>query len=227
MSQILFGELCEVIAKNENLWVKIKCDYDGYEGWIPESHLDYDFEINSKEHHLTLNDITILNFDKQNMALPIGANLNLPEKFVSKHHIEFSVNLEAGNHILSPGALLEIAMRYINTTYHWGGKSNFGIDCSGFVQMVFKYFNVKLPRDAYQQAEKGLDIGFLAEAKPGDLAFFDNEAGKITHVGILLNDHEIIHASGKVRIDKIDSSGIINSSSQKRTHKLRMIKRIF
>jgi cell wall-associated NlpC family hydrolase len=101
-----------------------------------------------------------------------------------------------------------------------------GIDCSGLSQAVFKCMNVLLERDAYQQANQGESIGFLQETQPGDLAFFDNESGKINHVGILLSEGKIIHASGKVRIDTIDSMGIISSDTGKRTHNLRVIKRI-
>lgn len=119
----------------------------------------------------------------------------------------------------------QTALGYLDVPYLWGGKSKCGIDCSGFSQQVFKSFGIKLPRDAYQQAEMGEVVGFLLEAQCGDLAFFDNEEGRITHVGIMLNTDEIIHASGKVRIDKIDNQGIVHSETGARTHKLRIIKR--
>ena len=93
--------------------------------------------------------------------------------------------------------------------------------------MVYKLLNVQIPRDAWQQAEKGEVVNFLQEVQPGDLAFFDNEEGRITHVGILLNENEIIHSAGKVRIDKIDTDGILNLETKQRTHKLRIIKRYF
>lgn len=119
----------------------------------------------------------------------------------------------------------QVVLKYIDVPYLWGGKSLCGIDCSGFSQQVYKTFQIILPRDSYQQAELGEVVGFLAEARCGDLAFFDNEEGRITHVGIMLNSSEIIHASGKVRVDKIDSQGIINAETGVRTHKLRIIKR--
>jgi cell wall-associated NlpC family hydrolase len=124
-------------------------------------------------------------------------------------------------------AIKERAMPFLSTPYLWGGRSVFGIDCSGFTQMVFRFFNIPLLRDAYLQATQGDVVGFLQEARCGDLAFFDNAEGRITHVGILLNDQEIIHSSGNVRIDKIDNAGIINVETSVRTHKLRIIKRYF
>ena len=121
--------------------------------------------------------------------------------------------------------IYKVSREYLDVPYLWGGKSRCGIDCSGFSQQVYKQFGIKLPRDAYQQAEQGEVVGFLLEVQPGDLAFFDNEEGRITHVGIMLSHDQIIHASGKVRIDKIDNQGIINSETGLRTHRLRIIKR--
>ena len=122
--------------------------------------------------------------------------------------------------------ILQVAKFYLNAPYLWGGRSVFGIDCSGFTQIVFKQFNLYLHRDAYQQAQQGELINFLEEAKTGDLAFFDNSDGHITHVGIIIDNNKIIHASGKVRIDFIDSQGIFNHELQRYTHTLRIIKRI-
>ena len=114
----------------------------------------------------------------------------------------------------------------MNAPYLWGGRSPFGIDCSGFTQLSFKLNGYKLPRDAYQQVELGTPLSFVEEAEAGDLAFFDNEEGKIVHVGILLNDHQIIHASGFVKIDRFDHYGIFNSDTKRYSHTLRVIKRI-
>jgi len=121
----------------------------------------------------------------------------------------------------------QVAYKYLNTTYLWGGRSVFGIDCSGFAQAVFKALNIHLLRDASQQATQGELISFIQQARCGDLAFFDDDEGNIIHVGILLNEYEIIHSAGKVRIDKIDSQGIINTDTGLRTSKLRIIKRYF
>jgi cell wall-associated NlpC family hydrolase len=120
----------------------------------------------------------------------------------------------------------QIALQYINTAYLWGGRSPWGIDCSGFTQTVYNQIGIHLKRDAYQQAEQGEPLAFLSQAQMGDLAFFDNDEGKITHVGILLSNQKIIHASGKVKIEDIDNHGIINNETKKYSHKLRFIKRI-
>ena len=122
--------------------------------------------------------------------------------------------------------LIENAYMFMNAPYLWGGKTPFGIDCSGLSQMVYKLNGIHLPRDAYQQAEKGITLSFVEEAEPGDLAFFDDAEGNITHVGILLENNLIIHASGKVRVDPIDHQGIFNKELNNYSHKLRLIKKI-
>ena len=106
----------------------------------------------------------------------------------------------------------------------WGGKTKFGIDCSGLVQSVFKTFNIILPRDAKDQSKMGIEI--INEFKNGDLAFFGDNKEKISHVGIILKNEKIIHAYGKVRIDSINDKGIYNSEENKVTHFLQTIKRI-
>jgi cell wall-associated NlpC family hydrolase len=137
-----------------------------------------------------------------------------------------------GDHILpapeqiSAAGLMASARAYLNAPYLWGGRTAFGIDCSGFTQMVFKLNGFKLLRDAWQQAELGEPLSFVEESHPGDLAFFDNEEGKITHVGLIIENTQIIHASGKVRIDKLDHYGIFNGDTKKYSHHLRVIKRV-
>ena len=134
--------------------------------------------------------------------------------------------IEPKKNLYDAGLLKDIAMLFLNTAYLWGGRSIFGVDCSGFCQTVFRFIGIPLLRDAYQQASQGEAIGFLQEAKLGDLAFFDNEEGRITHVGMLLDQETIIHASGRVRIDTIDHQGIVNVDTGLCTHKLRIIKRM-
>jgi cell wall-associated NlpC family hydrolase len=141
-----------------------------------------------------------------------------------EYHIAEGTTLVPGNNHVPD--IVELAASYLKTPYLWGGRSPFGIDCSGLTQMVFKMLGIKLRRDARQQAEQGHVINLLAEAQAGDLAFFDNDEGNIVHTGILTENGQIIHASGKVRIDPIDHHGIYDKNIGKYTHKLRIIRRM-
>ena len=116
------------------------------------------------------------------------------------------------------------ALSFLNAPYLWGGKSILGIDCSGLVQLCFNICGTELPRDARMQAEIGEEIS-LKNAICGDLAFFKNKEGRINHVGILKDNSCILHASGKVKIDKINETGILNKSGEY-THQLSHLKRI-
>ncbi|HNC29596.1 MAG TPA: C40 family peptidase, partial [Cyclobacteriaceae bacterium] len=114
---------------------------------------------------------------------------------------------------------------YLNAPYLWGGKSPFGIDCSGFVQMVFKINGYKLQRDSAQQAKQGKNVSFQ-DMLPGDLMFFKNKENQIVHVGIFMGDEKIIHASGKVRIDHVNEEGILHMESRVYTHSFSLARRI-
>jgi cell wall-associated NlpC family hydrolase len=124
------------------------------------------------------------------------------------------------------GDLVHFSKKFLGAPYLWGGRSPFGIDCSGLVQILFKIKGIALKRDAWQQAEAGKQVSFIEESVPGDLVFFDNDEGKIIHVGMIYQSGHIIHASGEVRIDKIDNYGIYNQETGKYTHKTRIIKRV-
>jgi len=225
VSQILFGETATIIHETKDFY-QIQMHQDGYEGWCQKLQLQILPEgatIITKGY--TTNWVNNAVFNGHPIQLQIGTPI------VSDAQANFvltftEASLDPTNNVFTPEALEIVVKQFLGTAYLWGGRSVFGIDCSGFVQMVFKLFNYKLPRDAYQQAEMGEAIGFLAEAKPGDLAFFDNEQGKITHVGILLSPNQIIHASAVVRIDPIDQAGIVSSSTGIRTHQLRTIRRV-
>lgn len=230
ISQALWGECVTITEHGQDGWVKIKCQFDDYEGWVTINHLEIiDEELyNTPNTHYTPNWVNKVRMNGQLMQVPLGCFIKGTDEQVAvwgKWQVQFEEKLEVPG--LTETGLRERAFAYLNTPYLWGGKSVFGVDCSGFTQTVFKTLGLSLLRDAYQQATQGTVVDFLQEVKTGDLAFFDNEHGRITHVGILLNDHEIIHSSGRVRVDPIDNQGIINHENGVRTHNLRIIKRYF
>lgn len=230
ISQALFGECVETETVNAEGWVKVRLQADGYEGWVTHSHLETITleEFEAPPTHIATEWTGVIHLNGRPMHIPYGCLLKLGNPQWGNYRVEPKAGIAPWQPPASPqGVWSGIAHNFLNTAYLWGGKSVFGVDCSGFTQSVYKMLNIPLLRDAYQQATQGADVGLLQEAQPGDLAFFDNEAGKITHVGLLLNDHEIIHAAGKVRIDPIDHQGIVNSDTGLRTHQLRLIKRLF
>ena len=233
VSQLLFGECCMLLEYGKDNWIKVKCRYDDYEGWCQLSHVVEIDEENYLQADKELTDewVNEVDYNGHQMYVPMGSSLTSlthGRAFWRKNLVKYSGKVWKPVVVkINQKIIKQIAYKFLNTAYLWGGKSVFGIDCSGFAQMVYKFLNVPLPRDAWQQAVKGDTVTSLKDVICGDLAFFDNEEGKITHVGIMLNPQEIIHASGKVRIDPIDSKGIINCDTGKRTHNLRLIKRYF
>ncbi|TAJ11894.1 glycoside hydrolase [Marinilabiliaceae bacterium JC017] len=234
VSQLLFGESFSVLER-EGKWIKVTNHFDNYSGWvdaklvevlnpseveawekgakwiIPAPYVKIVSEPGNELHYLSGGSTVCFNRAEENSFLIGTKTYEVPSNNQSE---------------IKEGGIDEVARSFLNTPYLWGGRSFFGIDCSGFTQIVYKIMGVALPRDASQQVAEGTNVSFVEEAKKGDLAFFDNAEGNITHVGLCLDNGEIIHASGCVRIDKLDHQGIYNVASGKYSHKLRVIKRI-
>lgn len=230
VSQVLFGEHFQILEQNQN-WSKIKLAYDDYEGWIDnkqfKSITQEQFDLLSKDNIILNADLIeyITSYDNLLMPIPLGASLSfLNYESINTENLSFEGMKTSG--IKPKENILESAFMYLNAPYLWGGKTPFGIDCSGFTQMVYKLNGYKLLRDASQQATQGTALSFIEESEPGDLAFFDNDEGNIVHVGIIMENNYIIHASGKVRIDRLDHLGIYNAETNRHTHKLRVIKKV-
>lgn len=225
VSQVLYGDFFKVLEQRKH-WSKIRLAFDKYEGWIDNKQYleisEDDYNALNKETPKLSHDLVefIQNSDGQLHPILIGSSLNGLSLFKHSHDgniIEGKIDKEN---------IIKTAFLYLGTPYLWGGKTPFGIDCSGLTQMVYKLNGYKLLRDASQQATQGEALSFIEESEPGDLAFFDNTEGVITHVGIIMKDNYIIHAHGKVRIDRLDHSGIYNVDKRTHTHKLRVIKKI-
>jgi len=226
VSQLLFGELVEVIESEFN-WTKIRTYFDNYPAWMDTKQLIY---LSEKEANRWLDGISLatdlfneLDTPWGKQFVPRGSFLPIDKEaeFRIGNH-QFKIQNQQKNNLLT---MQDFALSYLNTPYLWGGKGPLGIDCSGFTQQVFRFIGIQLPRDAYQQEELGQEIDF-EDQQLGDLAFFSNEKGKIIHVGIVLADYQIIHASGWVRIDEFKEQGIWNHEHNKLSHNLHSIKRI-
>lgn len=214
VTQLLFGDHYEVLEESDG-WLRIRIHFDQYDGWIdklqhhsiPQDYFDY---LDRAEFKITTDLTSTLLHNKSPLAILMGSIIPISSSELFKMEEQFAFNGEAKNvgQKREFEYLRTVAMKYINAPYQWGGKSPFGIDCSGFTQMVFKIAGYKLSRDSGQQALQGKPVKSFDEARPGDLAFFKNSKDKISHVGILLSDEKIIHASGRVRIDSITEEGI-------------------
>lgn len=234
VTQLLFGEHFEILEHSEK-WVRLRISYDQYEGWIDRKQFkaisEQEFErLRNTDYWLSLDVVNPAEkSNKENINLVIGSTLpffdGLHFKLGEEQYTYFGKSARVQTKIL-PERLEEIAFSFLNAPYLWGGRSPFGIDCSGFTQVVFKMMGVALKRDAWQQAEQGSLVNFFEETILGDLAFFDNEEGRITHVGLVLPGGRIIHASGRVRVDVFDHQGIFNTEAKKYSHKLRIIRRV-
>lgn len=216
VSQLLYNELYEVIDEKPG-WHFIRTVEDQYEGWIQgiQHHEigEAEFQTLSRKERYVVDQPVI---EHQGRRLSIGTVLNEPVAGTMTIPESFS-----------PTLMLDFAQKMMNAPYLWGGRSILGIDCSGFVQLCARAAGKMLPRDASQQVQEGELVYFLPEIQPGDLAFFGNEEGHIVHVGMMLDTERILHASGKVRIDYLDQTGIFNKERNEHTHRLQVIKRIF
>lgn len=225
VSQVLYGEVFKVTERRKK-WSKIRLHFDRFEGWISNNQYQ---ELQESEYNELTNvpqklsgDLIEFVQDKNNqlLTIPVGSSLT------ALHLLQHSFDGHCIEGIQAKSKLIETAFLYRNTPYLHGGKTPFGIDAPGLTQMVYKLNGYHLYRGVEHQAKQGEALSFIEESEAGDLAFFDDNEGQIVHVGIIMADNYIIHAHGKVRVDRLDHSGIYNTDLKMHTHKLRVIKKI-
>ncbi|HEX2919985.1 MAG TPA: C40 family peptidase [Bacteroidales bacterium] len=226
-SQVLFGERYRVLDRSGS-WLRIETLFDCYKGWIDSDHLQHSQYDGSSKSIVLNKPLLCRRNDDTKLVLEAGCEIFNPDyknRFFSGgtgiYHVPGEFTEQSNNESYS-----DTALRFINSPYMWGGRVPCGIDCSGLTQLVYKIHGIAIPRDSSKQAESGINIDFINETKPGDLVFFDNERGCITHVGMIFSEGLVIHASGRVRIDRIDHQGIYKPEIKGYSHKLRLIRRI-
>lgn len=228
VTQLLFGDFVQVLEKGEP-WIKIRFARDQYEGWMDFKQLVYvdkdTYDVGTASRQKVLFEpILELEGPKGIQNIMLGSDLPFYKDGKLRLGSEIYTVLSPVDMNTKPD-LFEVAEIYLNTPYLWGGKSIFGIDCSGLIQLIYKVCGTDLPRDASSQVAVGTTVEF-EQRQPGDLAFFINSSGKVHHVGMLTSPHELIHAAGRVRIDHLDEKGIYNLDLEKYTHQLHLIKRV-
>lgn len=236
VTQLLFGEYFEVLEEYKS-WILVRSGIDGYEGWTDQKQClpisKETFQLLKKASPAYTSDVVgIITDISEDISFPVTMGCMLPFLKGNEFTIEKKKYAYEGNTVTPSGkikrsGIIEDAFTFLNAPYLWGGRTPLGIDCSGFTQMIYRLNGMQLKRDASQQVEQGEALSFPEEAEPGDLAFFDNEEGRITHVGIVLENMQIIHASGKVHVDKFDHVGIYNAEKKLYTHNLRVLKKMF
>ena len=225
-SQLLYGEHFKILEERAS-WSRIRNSYDKFEAWIDNKQFrkigEGDF-IDLENSKATLSsDLIEYITDENGLLMPVALGSVMDYSGKLGHIYEGEITKPRAS---NKNNLINTATLYLNSPHISGGKSPFGIDSSGLTQMVYKLNGYKLKRNAAEQASQGEALSFIEECEPGDLAFFDDHEGVINHVGLIMKDNYIIHVDGKVRVDRIDHSGIFNSELRRHTHKLRVIKKI-
>jgi len=225
-TQLLYGDLFAVL-ENRKEWSRIRLTHDGSEGWVCNRQYiplsDESFRsVDEIDTAVYSSDLVAFSCADQQQLVPVLMGSSVGQASLLGHRFEGATTNGTSN---KPN-ITATALMYLHAPYLRGGRSPFGIDSPGLAQMVYRMHGIRLPRSAADQAAQGQALSFIEESEAGDLAFFDTREGDIDHVGIIMKDNYIIHAFGKVRIDRLDHTGIFNAEAGLYSHSLRVIKKI-
>lgn len=226
VSQVLYGEHFKVLECRKS-WSRIRIAFDNCEGWVSNTQFNFIeqkvFDSLEKSKHDQCN-AELISFVETtaSVLLPITIGSSPQNASLLSHVYESNSNATKKQ----KSNLVQTALLFLNAPYLWGGKTPFGIDASGLTQMVYKINGYNLLRSVSEQSAQGTPLSFIEESEPGDLAFFDNKDGEIHHVGLIMAHNYIIHVDGKVRIDRLDHTGIFNADDGTYSYQLRVIKKI-
>ena len=226
VTQLLYGDHFKIIDSKKD-WTKIRIAFDNTEGWIGHNQFieitkDQFKTIDTSKSPKYSSDLVAFTNNKEQVLTPVLLGSMVSNSHILLHVFEGDFKNGGG----AKSNLISTALNYLNAPFLWGGKTPFGIDDAGLSQMVYRINGFNIPRIAAEQAKEGEVLSFIEESEPGDLAFFDDKEGNIIHVGIIMKDNYIIHAHGKVRVDRLDHTGIFNTEDRKYSHQLRVIKKI-
>ncbi|RZK16120.1 MAG: hypothetical protein EOO56_20785 [Hymenobacter sp.] len=237
VTELLFGDCYTVLLAQGN-WLHVEGAADKYLGWIDyKQHMPvsdaYFRAWQAQDHPRALDLVQVVSDANTRQPITVGCRLPFFDGMTLKigdktlFYNGVATNPTQAAPLERQLTLLrKLGHLYLRAPYVWGGKSVFGLDCSGLMQQLFGLLGIQLPRDAHQQIALGEPVDFVTQAQPGDLAFFENADGRIVHVGVVLDEGQILHAHGEVRLDPLDHHGIFNRTRQKYSHKLRLIKRV-
>lgn len=237
-TQMLFGELAEVLDEQPR-WTKIRLESDGQEGWVDAKMITPMSDEEYRSYSEALSSAATMKFpmtyavsENNGQTIPLTAGTRLTHYKDGRFEV-LGVGFRIDPNMVITHALemtqenlLQAVRFFLNTPYLWGGKNAIGMDCSGFTQVVMSLFGRQLLRNASEQATQGERVDELKKAQAGDLVFFDHEDGKISHVGIVIDAERVIHCSGRVKVEKLDETGIFNAETGNYSHHLCAIRRI-
>ncbi|MCS6981539.1 MAG: C40 family peptidase [Flavobacteriales bacterium] len=236
VSQLLFGETYQCLPSQDLDWLSIRCDWDGYEGFIPLvqhtplTENDYQ-NLQTVTWHTAYRLVSRVEDLESGITFPVlrGSTLYAQDgEIFAIGERRFILHEESLTHRPTDPLerMIDFAFTYLNAPYQWGGRSPFGIDCSGFVQVVFKSAGIRLPRDTWQQMAMGSPVDNAGEACPGDLVFFTGKDSQVSHVGLIYDEQKVIHASGFVKVGMLSDSGLWDPLLRQTTHRLHSIRRV-